>query len=364
MAVGGAQKVLLDQAGWFTAQGYKVIVVFFYDRENLHERWASQASFPILNLQAYRKKANVAINALTLLMSLLRLWNLMRHEKPQVVEAFTHDANALVLPVAWLAGVSVRIATHHGVVEGSGHFREKLHAWLVNHFAAQLVAVSEQIRNNAVQEGIRAEKITVIPNGIKPLQSEGVDRLSVRKEMGFDKDDLVLIAVGRLVYQKAHEYLIAAMADVITHVSNAKAVICGDGFLREDLTAQIKINGLERSVKLLGTQYDIAKYLAVADIFVLPSRWEGLPISMLEAMSVGLPVIATRVEGAVEVIQNGVQGILIPVEDKDSLSQAILQLASDPVLRMQMGYSAKQRVYQEYSLDRMCQAYLNLMIRS
>lgn len=364
MAMGGAQKVLLDQAGWFSVQGYEVKAVFFYDRENLHERWSSQAAFPILNLKAYRKGANIVVNAFMLLVGLLRLWSLLRREKPQIVEAFTHDANLLVLPVAWLAGVPVRMATHHGVVEGSGRLREKTHAWLVNHFAAHLVAVSDRIRNNAIQEGIRAEKITVIPNGITPLQVQGVDRLNIRKQMGLGADDVVLIAVGRLVYQKAHEYLVAAMSDVAPHMPTVRVWICGDGFLREDLAAQIKANGLEKSVKLLGTQYDIAKYLAAADVFVLPSRWEGLPISMLEAMSIGLPVIATRVEGVTEVIEDRVQGVLIPVEDKAALSQAILQLATDPALRQQMGASAKQRVHQAYSLDRMCQAYLDLMTGS
>lgn len=364
MATGGAQKVLLDQAGWFHAQGHKVIAVFFYDKENLYERWRSNAAFSIINLEAFRKGAGALTNAISLLGGLFRLWKLIRREKPQVVEMFTHDTNMLVLPLAWLAGVPVRIPTHHGMIDGFPRWRERIHAWMVNYLSHDIVVVSDLTKNKAMQEGILAGKIEVISNGIVPVNVEGMDRGEIRKQMGVGTDDILLLSVGRLVYQKAHEYLISAMPDVLKQVSNVKVAICGDGVLRQNLEMQIQSLRLEEQIKLLGMQSDVTKYLVAADVFVLPSRWEGLPIALLEAMSVGLPVIATRVEGVDEVVEEGVHGILVKPESAEELVKAILQLSRDTAQRQRMGKAARLRVLNSFTVDRMCEKYLEVFEHS
>lgn len=360
MATGGAQKVLLDQAGWFHARGYKASAVFFYDRENLHERWQSQSAFPIVNLHAFKKSAGMVSNAFSLLGGLFHLWKLLRREKPQVVEMFTHDTNILVLPLAWLAGVPVRIPTHHGVIEGFPRWRERLHAWMVNQLSQGIVAVSELTRQKSVEEGIRPDKVIVIPNGIVPVEAATLNRSAMRSELGVAEKEVVLISVGRLVYQKAHEYLVSAMPQVLNAMPNVKVIVCGDGVLRVDLERQIHSLELENVFSLLGVQPNVAKYLAAADIFVLPSRWEGLPIALLEAMSAGLPVIATRVEGVDEVVQEGVQGLLVKPESVEDLAKAILQLSQDMEIRRRMGDASRLRVLEYYTIDRMCERYLQV----
>lgn len=360
MATGGAQKVLLDQAGWFHAQGHKVTAVFFYDKENLHERWQSKAAFSIINLEAFQKGSGEVKNALSLLGGLFCLWKLIRRKKPQVVEMFTHDSNMLVLPLAWLAGVPVRVPTHHGVIEGFSRWRERLHAWMVNHLSHGIVAVSGLTMKKALEEGIRKEKISVIPNGIVPVTLNETDRSEVRLQMGAEENDVVLLSVGRLVFQKAHEYLVSAMPAVLKELPNVKAGICGDGILRQDLEKQIQSLGLEKQIKLLGMQSDVTKYLAAADVFVLPSRWEGLPIALLEAMSAGLPVIATRVEGVDEVVQAGIHGVLVKPESAEELAEAILQLSTDAEIRQHMGEASRLRVLDSYTIDRMCERYLEI----
>jgi glycosyltransferase involved in cell wall biosynthesis len=364
MATGGAQKVLLDQAGWFHAQEHKVTAVFFYDRENLYERWQSNAAFPIINLEAFRKGAGALINAFSLLGGLFRLWKLIRREKPQVMEMFTHDTNMLVLPLAWLAGVPVRIPTHHGMIDGFPRWRERIHTWMVNHLSQGIVAVSDLTMKKALEEGIRAEKIIVIPNGIVPVAVDEVNRSEVRAQMGVGEKDILLLSVGRLVYQKAHEYLVAAMPAVLKENPNVKVGVCGDGVLRADLERQIQSLGLEKQINLLGMQADVTKYLAAADVFVLPSRWEGLPIALLEAMSAGLPVIATRVEGVDEVVEEGMHGILVKPESTEELVKAILQLSRDTTQRQRMGKAARLRVLNSFTVDRMCERYLNVFEHS
>jgi glycosyltransferase involved in cell wall biosynthesis len=175
-------------------------------------------------------------------------------------------------------------------------------------------------------------------------------------------EDIFLLSVGRLVYQKSHEDLVGAMPAVLKEFPNVKVGICGDGVLYNELERQIRSLGLCDSVKLLGKFDSVARFLVSADVFVLPSRWEGLPIAMLEAMSAGLPIIATKVEGVEEVIVNGEHGFLVPVEDQAALTQAILQLARDPQMRKRMGASSKQRLLDLYTIDRMSEQYLALML--
>ena len=277
---------------------------------------------------------------------------------------FTHDTNMLVLPLAWLAGVPVRIPTHHGMIDGFPCWRERIHAWMVNYLSHGIVAVSNLTKNKAMQEGILAGKIEVISNGIVPVNVGSMDRGEIRKQMGVGTDDILLLSVGRLVYQKAHEYLISAMPDVLKQVSNVKVAICGDGVLRQNLEMQIQSLRLEEQIKLLGMQSDVTKYLVAADVFVLPSRWEGLPIALLEAMSASLPVIATRVEGVDEVVEEGVHGILVKPESTEELVKAILQLSRDTAQRQLMGKAARLRVLNSFTVDRMCEKYLKVFEHS
>jgi glycosyltransferase involved in cell wall biosynthesis len=363
MATGGAQKVLLDQANWFHQRGHKVFAVFIYDNEGPQSMWAAGRDFPVIDLKAYQKKKSGILNVVLLCRGLFSLWKLIRREKIDVIETFTHDSNMLALPIAWLARVPVRIATHHGVIEGFPRWRERLHAWMVNHnIAHKLVTVSERTYQIALLEGVKAERISVIQNGIQPMPFEGEHRLDVRKDAGIGADDPFLLSVGRLVHVKAHEVLVSAMPAVLKEFPNAKSGICGDGVLRGDLEAQIKFLGLEGAVKLFGAQGNVAKFLSSADVFILPSRSEGLPIALLEAMSAGLPVVATKLEGVGEVVLDGVHGLFAPVDDPEALAEVILKLLRDPELRDRMGAAAKQRVNECYSLDRMGKQYLNLML--
>jgi glycosyltransferase involved in cell wall biosynthesis len=363
MATGGAQKVLLDQANWFHVRGHKVTAVFLYDRDNLHKRWQNISPFPIFNLNAFHKRRCILQNGLSIFQGLWKLWRLLRGEKFDVIETFTHDSNMLALPLAWMARIPVRIATHHGIVAGISPWREKLHAWMVNkNIAHRIVAVSAMTHQKLLEEGIQAARIVVIPNGITTVQVEGVNRFEVRKEAGIGVDDPFLLAVGRLVYSKAHKILIAAMPAVLKKFPDAKVGICGDGILRPKLEEQIESLGLSDSVKLLGQSDHVEKFLASADVFVMPSLWEGLPIALLEAMSAGLPVIATKVEGVEEVITEGEQGLLVPKEDAVALAEAIMKLLADPPLRRKLGTASKARVMTSYTTDQMCEKYLDLML--
>lgn len=362
MAVGGAQKLLLEQALWFQSHGHRVAAIFFYDRDNLQEKWTKTYPFGIHNLEAFDKKAGGLRSLPKLLSGLLKLWRILKRDKSDAIITFTHDSNVLGLPLAKLAGIPARVGTHLGEIRGMSKWRDGLHTFLVNSGVIQtLVASSARTRSNAIEAGVKPEKITTIYNAIMPFDVSHVDRDAVRQKIGLKKDDVFFVAVGRLVYEKGHEFLIEAMSTVTKSDSHAVAGICGAGPLHDQLQVQIEKLNLHDKVKLLGQWDEIPELLAASDVFVLPSRWEGLPMALLEGMMAGLPVIATRVEGVDEVVQPGEHGLLVPLESPVELAQAILQLLRSPQDRQRMGAAARERVLNSYTTDRMCESYLQVI---
>jgi glycosyltransferase involved in cell wall biosynthesis len=361
MAIGGAQRVLLDQARWFREHGHLVTAVFFYDKEGLHSAWQEAMGMPLLTMTRLRDQG-VFSKARALVQGLVRLWSLLRREHFDVIETFTYDSNLLALPLAWLAGVPVRIATHHGMIEGFPRRLERLHSWLVNvGVATILVSVSTKALEQAARSGAKRERMIVIPNGIVTASSDHSGGNGIRHELGLAQEDVLLLSVGRLVYQKGHEFLVGAMPAILGRHPRAKAVICGEGALRGALQAQIAELRLENSVFLTGNRPDIQGFFNAADIFVLPSRWEGLPVALLEAMAVGLPVVATHVEGVEEVVQNRSQGLLVPPGNAEALATALIELIGRGEGRRRMGEAARRRIEESYTVDIMCGGYLLIM---
>lgn len=362
MAVGGAQKLLLEQALWFQSRGHKVTVLFFYDRDNLHEKWKQTYPFEITNLEAFDKKAGGLRSLLKLFSGLMKLWRVLKHGNHDAIITFTHDSNLLGIPLAKLAGIRARVGTHLGEIRGMSGWREGLHTFLINRGVIQtLVASSARTRDNAVEAGVKPERITTIYNAITPFNVDHIDRDSVRQKLNLNRDEVFLVAVGRLVFEKGHVFLVEAMSMVAKENPRAVAGICGAGPLHDELQAQIERLNLQHKVRLLGQWDEIPELLAASDVFVLPSRWEGLPMALLEGMMAGLPVIATRVEGVDEVVQPGEHGLLVPLESPTELAQAILQLLRSPEDLQRMGRAARERVLSTYTTDRMCEAYLQVI---
>ncbi len=362
MATGGAQRVLLDQARWFQARGHRVIAAFLYDKEGLREQWKAEIDAPLVDLNLRRPGGGMVGRVYGFLGGLLRLWSLLKQERFEVIETFTYDSNLLVLPLAWMAGVPVRIATHHGKVEDVPQWRERAHVLIVRNFASAMVAVSDDVCEQLVSIGMDRHRVFVIPNGISLTQPNLGEKSAIRRKLGAPEVGIVLISVGRLVYQKAHRFLIDALQYPGVKEKPIALYIAGEGSLRAELETQIRALNMSQEVHLLGNRSDVPMLLALSDIFVLSSRWEGLPMALLEAMGAGLPVVATRVEGVQDVVQDGVQGLLVPPEDAKALAEALIQLIDDPPLRNRMGVEARRRIESHYTTDIMCEKYLDVML--
>jgi hypothetical protein len=170
MTTGGAQKILLDQAAWFYARGYPVSTAFLYDRDGLHTAWRGTYPFPIHNLEAFQSNAGIFRRSFLIFRGLRRLWKLLRQSRFDVIETFTLDSNLFALPVAWLAGVPVRIATNHGWAQTDSSLKRMLHTLLLNsRIADVLIVVTEMVRRQSIREGARPGLVVSIPNGIQLL---------------------------------------------------------------------------------------------------------------------------------------------------------------------------------------------------
>jgi len=365
ITVGGAQKVLLSQAQWFHSEGHSVTAAFLYDKDGLLKQWDSEYPFPVIEFGAWRSQKSQIFNLFLLFRGLFRLWRLLLDETIDVIETFTPDSNILGLFVARIAGVPVRIASHHGYIEGAYSWASKLHGWMINKgFAHRLVAVSERVRHIAMtEEGINSKKIIVILNGIVPITidtSRAINRRRILDNLGVNDDDYLILTVGRLTIQKGHTYLLDSIPMVLERFPNTVFVIAGDGHLRnilKDKAIQMDIDGPAR---FLGTRSDIPELLFAADVFVLPSLWEGLPLALLEAMSAGLPVVATKVEGVESIIVDGENGFLIPSENVNALSTALIKILEDAKARNRFGNRNRVLIEEDYTIDRMCERYEKL----
>ncbi|TAK11328.1 MAG: glycosyltransferase [Anaerolineae bacterium] len=360
MARAGAQEVLLTQARWFQQQGYPVTAAFFYDRDGLAATWQAREPFPVINLNAWGYRIPLRRKLPRLGPGLLRLWRILRIEKIQIIETFTPDSNLMGLPLAWLAGVRARVATHHGYIEGTGKLERWLHGRLVNSgIARRLVAVSAQVAEQAVnEEGVRKARVRVIENGIQPLPpSTPAARAELRQELGIAEKELLVLTVARFKIQKGYTYLMDAIPQAMTACPQAVFAFAGDGPLRAEMQVKAKTLGIEQNVRFLGVREDVPALLGAADVYVMPSLWEGLPIALLEAMSLGLPCVVTAVEGVRDILRDGENGRLVAPEDAAGLAKAMVETLNDPTGRARMGAAAQALFAQKYTVARMCGEY-------
>jgi len=222
----------------------------------------------------------------------------------------------------------------------------------------RIVTVSDYQRDWALRQGIgRPEQIVSIPNGVpveraRPARSKE----QIRAEIGIG-DAFMVLSTGRLAEQKGLEYLIRAAASVRSELPGIKIVLAGAGPLERKLAKLVSDLGLGDTVLLLGFRADVGSLLAACDLVVLPSLWEGLSISLLEAMAAGKPVVTTTLGSNLEVTADGKTAVLVPPKDPASLADAIRALALDPAQLEELGRRGLEMQRERYTMRRMVDAY-------
>jgi glycosyltransferase involved in cell wall biosynthesis len=299
------------------------------------------------------------------LRGLVRLTAFLARSPYSIVHTHTSKPGVVGRLAATLTGVPAIIHTAHlfPFHEETGRIATAAYVGaerLAARWCDRIVTVSEFHRDWALRVGIgRPEQVIAIPNGAPSERARSTrSRAEVRAELGIG-DGFMMLSTGRLAEQKGLEYLIRAAALLRGDMPSAKIVLAGDGPLRLELARLISDLGLEDTVALLGFRSDVADLLAASDLVVLPSLWEGLSISLLEAMAAGKPVVTTMVGSNREVTNDGETAVLVPPKDPLSLAAAIRSLATDGARLAELGRKGQEAQRERYTLPRMLDAYLN-----
>jgi len=226
-------------------------------------------------------------------------------------------------------------------------------------FASRIVVLNREMITELQSINYHSQNTVYIPNGVDlSIYHEADERESLRKQMGIGKEKVILYT-GRLSPEKGVDFLIHAYGSLSLDMPT-KVYIIGTGRDLSRLQKLVRYYNMEHKIILLPAVDDIVPYLQIADVFVMPSLYEGLSNSILEAMACGIPVIATRVSGNAEVIEDGVTGILVDRTDYHNLSQALTELLEHPDKARELGLKAKQTVREKYDLQIVAEQYLNL----
>jgi L-malate glycosyltransferase len=282
-----------------------------------------------------------------------------------IIHAHLTENTLLAILAARRAGVPRVCATVHNVIfspiKGKYNFLGWLRRTAIERLFSRtdrIIAVSDQVAH-AVRQSTRVpkEQIVTIPNGVEPneFRYDG-NRWSLRRALGFSTERLIAITVGRLNRQKGYPHLLEALASMPV-LNRPLMLIVGDGPDRPELELRVSAMGLGRDVQFLGHRRDVPALLAAADVFVLSSLWEGLPLALLEAMAAGLPSVVTAVGGNPDVVEDGTSGLLVPAGDGKAFSNALSRLLENSSQRERMGRAARERFDRCFSLRRFVEAH-------
>ncbi|HEX7124288.1 MAG TPA: glycosyltransferase [Thermodesulfobacteriota bacterium] len=294
-----------------------------------------------------------------------RLVRTLRRLRPDVVHTHRYKENILGGLAAAAAGVPAAVCTVHGLTERyTGFARLKMDLYTALDHAVirgrrqTVVAVSaDMARRLAPRIG---PSICLIPNGIRLPEAVPADR--PRWPAG-TPGGVVLGTAARLVPVKGLDILLEAVRLLSDAVPDVRLLVVGDGPLRAPLEARAAALGLAGRTWFVGHRPDVPRWLAAMDVFVLPSLAEGLPMSLLEAMAGGRPVVASRVGGVPEVVRDGIEGRLVPPGDPRALADACLALATDADARAALGAAARRRVAEAFTIDATGPRYVALYRR-
>ena len=285
------------------------------------------------------------------------LKSLVEEENIEILHCHEPKSRLYGAIVSRMASIPM-VATHH--LWTGQNLRTRLVESIdaaVLHDCDKVIAVSSSVAESMRRVYVSSRQIEVILNGIdlSSFQDE-LPTDELRASLGIPSGLPVIGAVGRLDIQKGHERLIEAARKITDAGQDAFYIIAGEGVERPRLEALVRDLGLSDRVLLPGYQSDIRPYLAMMDVFVLPSRREGTPMALLEAMAMRKPVVATAVGGVPDVLTDGVDGIMLP-ENGAGLGDALLRLLRDPAFARQMARAGRRRVETEFSSSRMAGRY-------
>ncbi|MEK7746408.1 MAG: glycosyltransferase [Elusimicrobiota bacterium] len=348
--VGGAEKTLYTLATLLDPKKFQVAGVLSLKHKGEYAKKLEEAGVVVRSFD---------LAGVPGLGELQKLGMFIHETRPDLVHALMYQAIQVCRAARMLGYAQFKLVSSPRVnYRTRGDWSLLIDGWLKG-ADDLLLTESDASRDYLVKKmKYKPEKVQRIYNGvdISGWSVSKNERARLRGRIRVKPDDILVGAVGRLDEQKGHAFLIEAVAQ-LRAANPVRCVILGDGPLRSKLQGLIASLGVSNHVLLLGERPDVRDWLSAFDVFVQPSLWEGLPNSLLEAMAIGLPVVATRVDGMPEVVRHEVSGLLCAPKDAQALANAVRDLASDPVQRRRLGESAQQIVGENFLTRDMIGAY-------
>ena len=322
MMSGGAEKVISLLANEYAQNGWNVDIVLLLKNEVNRKQFDLNPKIQIINLSM--KNGSYKKNAIKWLFSIRKY---IKKRRPDCVISFIGRINALVLTATLGIDIPILVSERNDPKHDG---RSKIMQWYCNQIYAQATAIVYQ--TNYEKECFNRKldsKSYIIPNPVE-----------INKSNAFDENEFEISAAGRLVEQKNYSLLIKAVSLVRGKYPEVRWYIYGDGALKQELKQQIFQLGLENNVFLPGNKKDVNKWVSKSSIFVMSSNYEGLSNALIEAMMQGKACISTDYPGANELIDNGKNGIIVPIGNYKELANSIITLFENKDIRQKLGKEA------------------------
>ena len=348
---GGVEKVVEETVTRMAAAGHEIAVVTGRTAGGSkvdHRGRLTIFRAPVLQLTRHLR-AQVALSPAMMPLAV----KVANQFKPHIIHAhniFFFGAYAVAPVVKLQAGVPLVTSLHLAGLDRLGilprtlaTIHERTLGQPLLRLSDQLLCVSNAVADHALKRGVSSNRLIVVPNG--------VDSRRFHPSPDEIQTPPVVLFVGRLIFNKGPMTFIDAAANVLRHRSDVRFLLVGDGPLRASLRERIRDYDIDANVHLLGNRSDVPELMRTAALFARPSLIEGMPLTVLEAMASGLPVIASPVGGTPELVKDGETGLLVDGADAVGLSSAITRLLDDDALRASMGIRARGRVLGEFSWE-------------
>jgi glycosyltransferase involved in cell wall biosynthesis len=232
----------------------------------------------------------------------------------------------------------------------------------MSRYSDMIITVSNALKERLIERGINKEKISVVNNGIEKCNEEKeLDTLSIKERFGITNEKVVGI-VGRLSAVKNHFLFLRSAKILLKKERKVKFLIIGDGPLKRELEILAEELGIRENVIFTGWRDDVQQLYRIMDIFVLSSHMEGMPVTLLEAMFNQVPIVATKIGGIPEVIEDGVTGYLCPPDNPNALSEAIFSILSNPAKGREMGVMGRKLVSEKFTIHSMSEAVAGIYL--
>jgi glycosyltransferase involved in cell wall biosynthesis len=354
---GGGQTVIAKLLPHFDQEKFSPIVVSLTSADTDLAQQLRQQGVPVYDLKMNKRWPIPA---------LWRYFRLLKKEKPSIIHSSLFHANIASRLVGRLANVPILVSWRQNIELG-GQLREKINRLTIG-IDDKVVAVCKPAKQAEISRSkVDPDKVIVIPNcvDVDLVRPPGINsRNRVREGLGIGDSEKMLLTIGRLHPQKGINYLLDSLSSMLqlsTH--GIRLVIVGEGELEEKLKRQTQEQGLAEHVIFTGRRQDIPELLTAADLFVLASLWEGLPLVVLEAMAAELPIVATDVGGTAEAIIDGTSGLLVPPANSEKLAEKILTLLNDESLGQTLARNGLVKVKEEFSASSVAERFENLYLK-